>query len=61
MPRRVAWLLLAALAAAPGTLRGEEEKPAADPRLRQALVRSLLFPGLGQPHEKQFLKAARFA
>ncbi len=61
MPRRVTWLLLAALAAAPGALPGEEEKTAADPRLRQALVRSLLFPGLGQLHEKQYLKAALFA
>ncbi len=61
MPRSAAWLLLAALFFGPGALRGEEEKPAPDPRLRQALVRSLLFPGLGQLHEKQYLKAALFA
>lgn len=61
MRRTAAWLLLAALAAAPGALPAEEEKPAQDPRLRQALVRSLLFPGLGQLHEKQVLKGVLFA
>lgn len=64
MPRRGALLvmaaLLAGLLAAPAALRGEEAGPES-PRLRKALERSLLFPGLGQLYEKQYLKAALFA
>jgi hypothetical protein len=60
LPRRATLLLLLALLAAAGPLRGEEKK-AEDPRLRKALERSLLFPGLGQLYEKQYLKAALFA
>lgn len=60
MHRRAAlFLLLALLAVSPG-LRAEEEKPARDPRLRKALEKSLLFPGLGQLYEKQYAKAALF-
>jgi len=58
--RTLALLLLAALAAGPAALRGEE-KPPEEPRLRRALERSLLFPGLGQLYEKQYAKAALFA
>jgi len=61
LPRAAAWLLLLALAAAPPALRGEEETPPVDPRLRRALVGSLLFPGLGQLREKQYAKAALLA
>ena len=60
MRKFAALLLLLALAGFPG-LRGEEKpaaKPGVDPRLRKALERSLLFPGLGQLYEKQFAKAA---
>jgi hypothetical protein len=53
-------VLLAGLPAGPQALRGEE-KPAEDARLRKALERSLLFPGLGQLVEKQYAKAALFA
>ncbi len=38
----------------------EELKPEPD-RLRQALEKSLLFPGLGQLAEKQYVKAVVFA
>jgi hypothetical protein len=55
-----ALLLLAALLAGPGPLRGQEAKPE-DVRLRKALERSLLFPGLGQLYEKRYVKAALFA
>jgi hypothetical protein len=58
--RRATLLLLLALLAGPGMARAEEKKPE-DPRLRKALERSLLFPGLGQLYEKQYLKAALFA
>lgn len=61
MPRAAAWLLVLALVAAPPALRGEEEKPPQDPRLRRALVGSLLFPGLGQLREKLYAKAALLA
>ncbi len=60
-------LLLAALVIGAPALRGErsKEKPTARPAeedpLRKALERSLLFPGLGQLYEKQYLKAALFA
>lgn len=60
MPRRSALLLVAVLAVAPARLRGEEPAPDAG-RLRKALELSLLFPGLGQLREKQYLKAAIFA
>ena len=60
MPRPWALLLLAVLLAGPPALRGEE-KPPEDARLRRALERSLLFPGLGQLVEKQYVKAAFFA
>ncbi|MBN2347054.1 MAG: hypothetical protein JXO51_11770 [Candidatus Aminicenantes bacterium] len=60
MPRKWAVLLLVAVLAGQGALRGEEKKTE-DPRLRKALERSLLFPGLGQLGEKQYLKAALFA
>lgn len=58
--RRPWALLLAVLLAGSLALRGEEKKPE-DARLRQALERSLLFPGLGQLYEKQYAKAALFA
>jgi hypothetical protein len=58
--KRAALFLLLALLAAPSDLRAEEEKPARDPRLRKALEKSLLFPGLGQLYEKQYAKAAIF-
>ncbi len=60
MRRAGALFLLLALLAAPPVLRAEEEKPAQDPRLRKALEKSLLFPGLGQLYEKQYAKAALF-
>jgi hypothetical protein len=53
-------LLLAVSLAVPGRLRGAET-PSEDIRLRKALERSLLFPGLGQLYEKQYAKAALFA
>ncbi len=52
-------LTLLLLAGSPA-LRGEE-KPPEEPRLRKALERSLLFPGLGQLYEKQYAKAVLFA
>jgi hypothetical protein len=52
--------LLAGLLAGPVTLRGDEAKPESE-RLRKALERSLLFPGLGQLYEKRYVKAALFA
>jgi hypothetical protein len=45
--RKPALLLIVALLLAQGMLCGETE-PAQDPRLRKALEKSLLFPGLGQ-------------
>lgn len=67
MRRAKALFLLLALLAGLPALRAErsEEKPAGtpaeDPRLRKALERSLLFPGLGQLYEKRYLQAALFA
>jgi hypothetical protein len=58
--RPLALLLLTALLAGSAALRGED-KPPEEPRLRKALERSLLFPGLGQLYEKQYAKAALFA
>jgi hypothetical protein len=52
--------VLLVLLAGAGMLRGEEAKPESE-RLRKALERSLLFPGLGQLYEKQYVKAALFA
>lgn len=52
------FLLLAAIV--PALLPAEEARPD-DGRRRKALERSLLFPGLGQLYEKQYLKAALFA
>ncbi len=57
--RKPALLLIVALLLAQGMLCGETE-PAQDPRLRKALEKSLLFPGLGQLYEKQYVKAALF-
>jgi len=61
--RRSAALLLLLALFLGRSLRGEGsgDKPPEDPRLRRALERSLLFPGLGQLAEKQYLKAALFA
>ena len=60
MRRSLALGLLAVLLAGSPALRGEEAKPEPE-RLRKALERSLLFPGLGQLYEKQYAKAALFA
>ena len=60
MRKPLTLLLLAVLLAGSPALRGEE-KPPEEPRLRKALERSLLFPGLGQLYEKQYAKAALFA
>ena len=60
MRKPLTLLLLAVLLAGSPALRGEE-KPPEEPRLRKALERSLLFPGLGQLGEKQYVKAALFA
>ncbi len=57
--RKPALLLILALLLAQGMLNGETE-PARDPRPRKALEKSLLFPGLGQLYEKQYVKAALF-
>jgi Family of unknown function (DUF5683) len=53
-------LLLAALLVGPSLPAAEEKKAEPDP-WRRALERSLLFPGLGQLGEKQYVKAAVFA
>lgn len=63
--KKWAWLpavLLAAAIASPAqqSPAGAAAAPVKDP-LRRALERSLLFPGLGQLGEKQYLKAALFA
>ena len=55
-----ALLLLAVLLGAGPLPAAEEKKPEPD-RLRRALERSLIFPGLGQLYEKQYAKAALFA
>ena len=60
MLRKKALVLLAVLLAGQVLLAAEEVKPESD-RLRKALERSLLFPGLGQLSEKQYVKAAVFA
>jgi hypothetical protein len=60
LPRLSALILLAALLAG-NSLPAAEEKKTEPDRLRLALERSLLFPGLGQLGEKQYFKAALFA
>ncbi len=60
MPKIKALVLLAVLLAGL-SLPAAEEKKAEPDRLRKALERSLLFPGLGQLAEKQYVKAAAFA
>jgi hypothetical protein len=59
--RRPAALLLLAVLLAGLSLPAAEENKSEPDRLRQALERSLLFPGLGQLGEKQYVKAAIFA
>jgi hypothetical protein len=62
--KKWAWLpavlLVAAIASPAQESPAGAAAPAKDP-LRRALERSLLFPGLGQLGEKQYLKAALFA
>ena len=58
--KKVALLLAVVIVAGPAALRAEDLKPE-DGRLRKALERSLLFPGLGQLYEKQYLKGAILA
>jgi len=53
-------VLLMVLMAGQMLSAGEELKPESD-RLRKTLEKSLLFPGLGQLAEKQYVKAAVFA
>jgi hypothetical protein len=60
MPRKTALFLLGVLLIGQLPLAAEDLKPDSD-RLRKALERSLLFPGLGQLGEKQYVKAAFFA
>lgn len=66
MPKKKwAWLLalflaLQILIPAQGTVPVSAARPVKTP-LRKALERSLLFPGLGQLGEKQYVKAALFA
>ncbi len=60
MPRKKALVLLLALLAVRVLVAAEDLKPEPD-RLRKALEKSLIFPGLGQLAEKQYLKAALFA
>jgi hypothetical protein len=60
MPRKKALVLLVMLMAGQMLIAVEDLKPESD-RLRKALERSLLFPGLGQLGEKQYVKAAFFA
>jgi len=62
--RKLAWLLILFLAGrlmapAQGTAPEAVARPGKTP-LRKALERSLLFPGLGQLGEKQYVKAAVF-
>jgi hypothetical protein len=59
--KKGALLLLVAVLAAGRPLRAAEDMKPEDGRLRKALERSLLFPGLGQLGEKQYVKAALFA
>jgi hypothetical protein len=62
--KKAAWLLVLLLAgqimfAAEETQPVKNQPPKKDP-LRKALEKSLLFPGLGQLSEKQYVKAALF-
>lgn len=59
--RSLKGLLLLAVLLGGGLLPAEEEKKPEPDRLRRALERSLIFPGLGQLGEKQYVKAAVFA
>jgi hypothetical protein len=58
--RHGALALLVMLLVGPSWLAAEDVKTEPD-RLRLALEKSLLFPGLGQLGEKQYVKAALFA
>jgi hypothetical protein len=60
LARKKVLVLLVALMLGQMLLAAEAVQPESD-RLRKALERSLLFPGLGQLGEKQYLKAAVFA
>lgn len=60
MLRKKALVLLVVLMVGQVLFAAEEVKPESD-RLRKALEKSLLFPGLGQLAEKQYVKAAVFA
>ena len=60
MPKIAALILLLVLLAGPLRPASEDLKPESD-RLRKVLEKSLLFPGLGQLSEKQYVKAAVFA
>jgi hypothetical protein len=60
MARNKALILLVVLMAGRALIAAEGLKTEPD-RLRKALERSLLFPGLGQLAEKQYVKAAVFA
>jgi hypothetical protein len=60
LPRKKALILLIAVAVGQMLLAAEDLKPEPD-RLRKALEKSLIFPGLGQLAEKQYVKAAVFA
>jgi hypothetical protein len=63
--KKWAWLLVLLLAGrivAPAqAVQAENTAPPGKSPLRKALERSLLFPGLGQLGEKQYIKAALFA
>ncbi|HUU06050.1 MAG TPA: DUF5683 domain-containing protein [Patescibacteria group bacterium] len=60
MLRKKALVLLVVLMAGQVLFAAEDVKPESV-RLRKALEKSLLFPGLGQLAEKQYVKAAVFA
>lgn len=60
MPGKKALVLLLVLLAVRFLAVADDLKPEPD-RLRKALEKSLIFPGLGQLAEKQYLKAAVFA
>ncbi|MBE0665319.1 MAG: hypothetical protein IH584_05800 [Candidatus Aminicenantes bacterium] len=60
MLSKKALVLLVVLLAGQELFTAEEVKPESD-RLRKVLEKSLVFPGLGQLAEKQYVKAAVFA
>ena len=60
MLRKKALVVLAVLLVGQVLLAAEAVKPESD-RLRKVLEKSLVFPGLGQLAEKQYVKAAVFA